>query len=308
MKLLLCSRGSVSERDWLDGLRAALPGHVVAIWRPGLAADFDVALVWDPPQRLFDEQHALKMIFNLGAGVEKLLALRLPAGIPVLRLEDAGMALQMAEYACHAVIGFFREFGVYRCQQARALWRPHAARDRGDFPVGIMGLGALGARVAAAVRQFGFPMTGWSRSRHVLEGVRTYAGPGELDEFLAATRVLVVLLPLTAATRGILDGERLRHLRGGGCLVNLARGGLVVEDDLRDALDTGQLGAAVLDVVATEPLPADHWMWRHPRVTLTPHISAQTLCADAVVQVAHAVEALERGAPLPGQIDRLRGY
>lgn len=308
MKLLLCAHGSVAERDWLDGLRAALPQHAVESWRPGAAPDADAALVWNPPQQLFDEQRALRLIFNLGAGVEKLLALRLPAGVPVARLEDAGMALQMAEYACHAVIDFFRELGTYRGQQTRAVWAPRAARDRAEFPVGVMGLGALGARVAAAVQQFGFPVAGWSRGRHALDGVRTYAGPEKLDEFLAATRILVVLLPLTSATRGILNAERLRQLRPGGCLVNLARGGLVVEDDLHDALDAGQLEAAVLDVMASEPLPADHWMWRHPRVTLTPHVSAQTLRAEAIEQVVRAVEALERGAPLPGRVDPLRGY
>lgn len=308
MKLLLCAHGSVAERDWLDGLRAALPGHEVHAWRPGAFTDSDAALVWNPPQQLFDEQRALKLIFNLGAGVEKLLALRLPAGVPVVRLEDAGMAVQMAEYACHAVIDFFRELGAYRHQQAHALWAPRAARDRADFPVGIMGLGALGTRVAAAVRQFEFPVVGWSRSRHALDGVRTYAGRDELDEFLAATRILIVLLPLTCATRGLLSAERLQKLRPGGCLVNLARGGLVVEDDLRAALDTGQLEAAVLDVMASEPLPSDHWMWLHPRVTLTPHVSAQTLRADAIMQVVRAVEALEREALLPGRVDPVRGY
>lgn len=298
----------MAERDWLAGLRAALPEHEVQAWRPGAPPDFDVALVWNPPQRLFDEQPQLKMIFNLGAGVEKLLALHLPEGVPLVRLEDAGMAVQMAEYACHAVIDFFREFGAYRDQQKRALWNPRAARDRGDFPVGVMGLGTLGTRVAAAVRQFEFPVTGWSRSRHQLDGVHCHAGPEELNEFLAATRILVLLLPLTEATRGLVNGDRLRRLRPAGCLVNLARGGLVVEDDLRRVLDSGQLEAAVLDVAASEPLPATHWMWTHPRVTLTPHVSAQTLCADGVAQVVRAVDALIRGKTIPGQVDRIRGY
>ncbi|HMN22178.1 MAG TPA: glyoxylate/hydroxypyruvate reductase A [Ottowia sp.] len=308
MKILLCQDDVRDATAWLAELRAALPRAQVDLWRPGLPAVYELALVWRPPQQLLDEQTRLRAVLNLGAGVDALLALRLAPGLQVLRLEDAGMGVQMAEYVCHALIRFFREFDVYAAQQQRGLWQPRALRARGDFPVGIMGLGVLGAQVARAVRAFDFPVLGWSRTPRALDGVRCLAGAGELPEFLAATRVLVTLLPLTPHTRGILDRSRLTQLPRGSYLINLARGALVVEDDLRALLDDGQLAGATLDVMCEEPLPPDHWMWSHPAVQLTPHISGMTLRGDTIVQVARAVEALQGGGPLPGLVDRARGY
>ena len=308
MRLLLCNRDDRPLDAWLRDLHQALPEASVEVWRPGLPPEYDLALVWSPPQQLFDEQPQLKAAFNLGAGVDRLMALRLPPAMQLLRLQDAGMAVQMAEYVSHALIRFFREFDAYERQQAEADWRPRSPRQREDFPVGIMGLGVLGARVARAVQAFDFPLLGWSRTRRSIDGVRCFAGDAELDDFLAATRVLVLLLPLTEATRGLLDQARLRRLRPGAYLINVARGALAVEDDLRLVLDDGHLAGAALDVMAEEPLPPDHWLWRQPGVTLTPHVSGMTMRAEAVVQVAQAVRALARGEPLPGLVDRARGY
>ena len=308
MKLLLCNRDDRPADEWLRELRAALPGAQIDPWRPGLPPEYDIALVWGPPQQLFDEQPQLKAVFNLGAGVDKLLALRLPPDLQVLRLEDAGMAVQMAEYVCHALIRHFREFDQYQRQQQAADWRPRPLRSRADFPVGIMGLGVLGSRVAQAVQAFEFPVLGWSRTRRDLPGVRCHAGDEALDEFLAATRVLVCLLPLTPDTRGILNRARLQRLRPDAHLINLARGALVVEDDLREVLDSGHLAGATLDVMCQEPLPPTHWMWTHPRLTLTPHISGITVRSDTVQQVAEGVRALQRGEPPRGLVQRERGY
>lgn len=308
MRLLLCNRDERPAEAWLRELRAALPAARIDPWRPGLPPEYEVALVWSPPQQLFDEQPQLRAVFNLGAGVDKLLALRLPPALQVLRLEDAGMAVQMAEYVCHALIRHFREFDHYQRQQQAADWTQRPLRERADFPVGIMGLGVLGARVAQAVRQFEFPLLGWSRTPRDLPGLRCHAGDGELDQFLAATRVLVCMLPLTPATHGILNRERLQRLRPDAYLINPARGALVVEDDLRALLDAGRLAGATLDVMAEEPLPPAHWMWTHPRVTLTPHISGITVRSDTVRQVAEGVRALQRGELPRGLVQRERGY
>ena len=213
MKLLLCNRDGRPSEAWLNDLRRALPEAQVDEWQPGVPADYDAAIVWNPPQQLFDEQPQLKAVFNLGAGVDKLMALHLPPDLQIVRLEDAGMAVQMAEYVCHALIRFYREFDWYAQQQKEQLWKPRRPWERDDFPVGIMGLGALGARVAQAVRQFDFPVLGWSRTRRDLEGVRCYAGKAELSAFLKATRVLVCLLPLTDETRGILNREALERVQ-----------------------------------------------------------------------------------------------
>ena len=308
MKLLLCNRDGRPSDAWLNDLRRALPEAQVDEWQPGVPADYDAAIVWNPPQQLLDEQPQLKAVFNLGAGVDKLMALKLPPDLQIVRLEDAGMAVQMAEYVCHALIRFYREFDWYAQQQKEQLWKPRRPWERDDFPVGIMGLGALGARVAQAMRQFDFPVLGWSRTRRDLEGVRCYAGKAELSAFLKATRVLVCLLPLTDETRGILNREALERVQLGGYLINVARGALVVEDDLRNLLEEGHLAGATLDVFEDEPLPTDHWLWTQPFVNVTPHISAQTVRRDAVVQVALGVRALMRGVPPARVVKRSRGY
>ena len=308
MKLILCLRDGGAAEAWLRELRAALPEAEVAEWRPGMAGDADIALVWAPPQQLFDEQPRLRAVFNLGAGVDPLLALRLPPALPVVRLHDAGMAVQMAEYVCHALIRFFREFAAYERQQRDGDWKPRPPQVRADFPVGIMGLGALGSRVARAVQAFDFPVLGWSRTRREVEGVRCFAGDAELDDFLQATRVLVCLLPLTNNTRGVLNRDRLERLQLGGYLINVARGALVVENDLRNLLRQGRLAGCALDVFTHEPLPPEHWAWTQPGVTLTPHIGAQTLRAEAVAQVAEGVRALRQGRAPRGLVVRERGY
>jgi glyoxylate/hydroxypyruvate reductase A len=308
VRLLLCHRDGQPAAPWLADLRAALPGAQVDDWRPGLPPVYEHAVAWNPPQQLFDEQPQLRAVFNLGAGVDRLLALCLPPALRVVRLEDAGMAVQMAEYVCHALIRFFRGFDGYARQQQARQWAPRPAPVRGDFPVGVMGLGALGARVAQAVRQFDFPVLGWSRTPRRVEGVRCFDGAAGLHEFLRGTRVLVCLLPLTGDTRGILRRDTLARLRPGGYVINVARGGHLVEADLLALLDEGHLAGAALDVASAEPLPADSPLWRHPGVTVTPHVSAQTGRREAVEEVARAVRALAAGAAPSGLVERGRGY
>ena len=308
MKVLLCQPSAKDNAAWLEDLRAALPQVQFDEWRPGMPPVYDAAVVWSPPQQLIDEQPQLRALLNLGAGVDKLLALRLPPALPVVRLEDAGMAVQMAEYVCHALIRFFREFDAYERQQRESRWHPRRPHVRSEFPVGVMGLGALGARVAQAVQQFDFPVLGWSRTPRDLPGVHCFHGDAGLPDFLQGTRVLVSLLPLTPATRGILNRQTLEQIQLAGYVINVARGGLLVEDDLRALLDEGHLAGATLDVMQEEPLPADHWLWTQPHVTLTPHISAQTMRAESVAQVVAALQALARGELPSGVVQRDRGY
>jgi len=199
---------SVQPEPWLAELRAAFAQASVELWQPG-AAPADYALVWAPPQQLLDEQTSLKALFNIGAGVDALMRLRLPPGVPIFRLDDAGMAVQMAEYVCQAVIRHYRELDRVEADARAGLWQQRKPLARSDFPVGVMGLGVLGRRVIAALEQFEFPLLGWSRTPHRLGGVRTYAGVEQLDEFLAATRVLVNLLPLTPQTENILNRHTL---------------------------------------------------------------------------------------------------
>ena len=295
---------------WLDGLRAAFPGAEVAVWSAG-ALPADYAVVWAPPQQFIDEQTRLKGIFNIGAGVDALLGLRLPPGVPVVRLDDAGMSVQMAEYVCHAVIRHFREFDGYEADAAQGKWSYRKPRLRADFPVGVMGLGVLGERVSRALAQFDFPVRGWSRSLKAIPGVQCFSGDAGFNDFLAASRVLVCLLPLTPETENIMRRDTLARLQPGGYVINVARGHHLVDDDLIALLDSGHLAGATLDVFRTEPLPGAHAFWTHPKITVTPHTSARTLRDESIAQIAGKIQALESGAPLDslaGRVDLNKGY
>jgi len=265
-------------------------------------------VVWQPPQQFFDEQPQLKGIFNIGAGVDALLNLRLPPQAVVVRLEDAGMAVQMAEYVCQAVIRHFRDLEAYATDMRAGHWTYYKPRQRSDFPVGVMGLGVLGARVAQALAHFEFPVNGWSRTPKLLDGVRGFNGAAQLDAFLAASRVLVNLLPLTPDTTNILNRERLSRLQPGGYVINVARGAHLVDDDLLALLDSGHLAGATLDVFRTEPLPQAHPFWLHPKITITPHTSARTLRETSIAQIAGKLMALQRGELVAGLVDVGRGY
>lgn len=304
---IVFSASNTRADPWVDALREALPDAEVHEWQPGAAAA-DHAVVWSPPQQLFDEQPGLKGIFNLGAGVDALLGLALPPSAQLVRLDDAGMSVQMAEFVCHALIRHFRELDIYEADVAQGNWSFRKPRLRADFPVGIMGLGVLGERVARAVGGFEFPVNGWSRSPRSIEGVRGFAGAAQLDEFLAASRVLVCLLPLTPDTTGILNHRTLAALQPGGYVINVARGAHLVEEDLVALLDSGHLAGATLDVFRTEPLPAGHPFWQHPKITVTPHTSARTLREDTIAQIAGKIRRLARGEPIAGVVDRQRGY
>jgi glyoxylate/hydroxypyruvate reductase A len=244
----------------------------------------------------------------MGAGVDALLKLRLPPPATLVRLDDAGMAVQMAEYVCHAVIRHFREFDVTASDVQRGLWAQRPTRRRTDYPVGVLGLGVLGARVASALAQFEFPVSGWSRSARAVPGVHGYSGAAQFHEFLAATRMLVCLLPLTDETQGILNRDTLSRLRHGAYVINVARGAHLVDEDLLALLDSGHVAGATLDVFRTEPLPAGHAFWHHPAITLTPHTSARTLRGDSVAQIAGKILALRRGEPIAGVVNLKQGY
>jgi glyoxylate/hydroxypyruvate reductase len=306
MHITFCCTDTKAE-PWLAGLRAALPQATVTAWQPG-APPAEHAVVWAPPQQFLDEQHGLKALFNIGAGVDALLRLRLPPGVKVVRLDDAGMSVQMAEYVCHAVIRHFREFDGYETDVAEGKWSYRKPRLRADYPVGVMGLGVLGERVARALRQFDFPVHGWSRTPKAVEGVVCHAGIDRFDSFLSSCRVLVNLLPLTPDTHDILNRKTLARLLPGGYLVNVARGAHLVDDDLLALLDSGHMAGATLDVFRTEPLPAGHAFWKHPKITVTPHTSARTLRDESIAQIAGKILALERGDPIAGLVDPVRGY
>ena len=312
MRISFCC-SDTKPQPWVDGLKAAFPDAQVSLWSAG-DEPADYAVVWSPPQQFFDEQTQVKGIFNIGAGVDALMKLRLPAGVPVVRLDDAGMSAQMAEFVCHAVIRHFRELDGYAADIAEGKWSYRKPRLRTDFPIGVMGLGVLGERVSRALAQFDFPVNGWSRSPKTIEGVKGFSGDvgGQgFQDFLAASRILVCLLPLTPDTQGIMNHVTLSRLQPGGYVINVARGSHLVDEDLISLIDNGHLAGATLDVFRTEPLPADHPFWKHPKITITPHTSARTLREESIAQIAGKIRSLAAGAPistLAGVVDPKKGY
>ena len=306
MKITFCCTDTKAE-PWLQGLAAVLPGAEISVWQPG-APQADYAVVWAPPQQFMDEQAGLKALFNIGAGVDALLKLRLPPQALVVRLDDAGMAVQMAEYVCHAVIRHFREFDGYEADMAAGRWGYRKPRLRSDFPIGVMGLGVLGERVARALAQFDFPINGYSRTPKAIDGVRAFTGAEQFNDFLVASRVLVNLLPLTPETANVMNQDTLGRLQPGAYVINVARGAHLVEEDLLALIDSGHVAGATLDVFRTEPLPAGHPFWNHPRITITPHTSARTLRDESIAQIARKMAALERGEAVAGIVNPARGY
>lgn len=298
-------------RDWQQALSQAFPEAQVvtseASWQARAHADY--LAVFNPPASLLAEQSALTAIINLGAGVDGLLNTPgLPPGVPIVKLQDAGMADLMADHVLYGVLHYQRHFDRYLNQQRRAHWQPHPLKAKADWTVGVLGLGAIGRGVAKRLAGAGFNVLGWSRSPKPLQGVFTYHGEAGLADVLRQSQTLVTLLPDTPATRQLINAERLALLPEGASLINTGRGSLIDHDALLDALgEDGHLSGAMLDVLPEEPLPGDSPLWHHPRVLLTPHVSAPTPLETAIDQVIQTLKAFEAGEPVP-TVDPEAGY
>lgn len=313
MDILLHHPGTDTAR-WITEIEQLLPQARVRVWQEGDTAPADYAVVRKPPADLLRARPGLRAVFNIGAGVDVLLALirkepaLLPPQVSLIRLDDAGMAPQMAQYVSHAVLRHFRRVDEYTNQQRTGQWQPLKPRRADQHIIGILGLGVLGTAIARCLLALGFPVRGWNRSGRSLEGVQSYQGQESLPQFLDGLQVLVNMLPLTEQTENILDKRLFAQLPQGAQLINVARGEHLVEQDLLEALETGQLAEATLDVFREEPLPANHPFWNHPRLTITPHVSALTLRSESLRQIAEKIRRLEQGLPVNGVVDLARGY
>lgn len=299
---------------WLNRLQQALPGARVRQWKQGDQQPADYALVWQPPVEMLSGRKGLKGVFALGAGVDAILSKlqahpdMLPDGVPLFRLEDTGMGLQMQEYAVSQVLHWFRRFDDYQAQKLQGKWQPLNDYRREDFTIGILGAGVLGGKVAESLVAWGFPVRCWSRSKKEFPGVASFAGSEELGSFLSGTRVLINLLPNTPQTVGIINRQLLGQLADESYVINLARGVHLVEADLLSALDSGKLKGAMLDVFSKEPLGEESPLWGHPRVAMTPHIAAVTRPDEAIAYIAKTITQLEKGEAVSGMVSLQHGY
>jgi glyoxylate/hydroxypyruvate reductase A len=310
MRILL-HRADGKTEPWIKDFTKFLPEAEFEIWHAGETSQpCDYAVVWSPPEAMLPELAQVKAIFNTGAGVDALLRFgdAIPREVPIIRLGDAGMAVQMAEYVTHSVLRYFRRFDDYEKQARRGVWAPLPVHEKADFSVGVMGMGVLGMRALEALAPFGFPLRAWSRTEKRMDGVSCYSGAAGLDEFLAGTRVLVCMLPLTPETSNLLDRANLSKLPQGAFLINIARGAHVADPDLLTLIRSGHIAAATLDVFRNEPLPGPHPFWEEPRITITPHIAALTLRTESVRQIVDKMRALAAGERVAELVDRERGY
>lgn len=311
MTILFQSDHSGDPEVWRRLLQQHLPDEAVRVYPDELTdpGEIDYALVWKPPRGMLKGLPYLKAIFSLGAGVDHLATdPELPTDVPVVRLVDPGLTERMTEFVTLTVLRHHRRLREYEELQRAHTWEELDVPLARDRRVGILGLGELGADAARMLRALRFDVAGWSNSRKDLDGVESYAGAGELDSFLARSDILVCLLPLTEATRGLLNRDTLGRLPKGACVINVGRGPQVVDDDLLALLESGHIAEASLDVFHEEPLPADHPYWSHPRVLVTPHVASATPPETAAEVLADNIRRMRRGeAPFP-IVDAGKGY
>ena len=309
MALIFCSRTD-DPKEWRAEFAEVMPELDFRVWPDiGRPEEIEFALVWDPmANRLLDFPN-LRLIASLGAGVDHLLAATtLPDGVPMTRFVDDNLTQGMREWVLLYSLYCLRRVPEYLARQREQDWHrldvPFAYQRR----VGMMGLGILGEASASALRHIGFPVIGWSRSKKDLPEIECFTGAGELDDFLALSDILVCLLPLTPETEGIIDSELLTKLPRGACLINGARGGLVVEADLIQALESGHLSHAVLDVTRKEPLPANDPLWQARNITITPHVASVTNAKSGARLIAQNIRRIQAGETPHHLVDPKAGY
>lgn len=309
MKLIFYSSAD-NPALWTQALNRLMPNLGVHVWpdAPDKEA-IDAALVWNPPPGLLKQFPHLKLIASLGMGVDHILQdPELPPDVPVARLIDDNIIAQMGEYVCHAVLRYHRRIEEYERFQGERRWQPLPPPDTAKRQVGVLGLGAIGSHTARLLSALGFAVIGWSRTAKSLDAVKCFQGGQELTPFLQCSHILVCLLPLTDATRGIINAGTLATLPRGAYIINCARGAHVVEEDLLAALDEGHIAGATLDTFRQEPLPVDHPFWTHSKVRLTPHSAGITIPQQAAPQVVENLRRVQAGEPLLNLVDRAKGY
>ncbi|WP_448204098.1 2-hydroxyacid dehydrogenase [Azospirillum sp. sgz302134] len=313
MALLFCSTTDRAD-SWLRELGSRMPELEVRVWPDlngnmgGKTDDIDMALVWKPPHGLLASLPNLKLIVSLGAGVESLLLDPTLPDVPLVRMVSEGLTVDMAGYVALQVLRWHRQLDEYKDLQKAATWNPLGHRPASEVTVGLLGMGELGMASAKTLLSMDYRVLGWSRTPKTLDGVESFSGRDGLAAMLGRCDLLVCLLPLTAETRGILNRDLFAALPQGAVVVNAARGGHLVENDLLDALKDGHLAGASLDVFADEPLPQGHPFWSHPKIHVTPHVAAITHASRSAEVVVEAIRAFREGRPLPNVVDRTQGY
>ena len=309
MALLFISKDD-DPVEFRAAMAAELPEVEFRVWPDaGDPGEIEFALAWKPEPGLLRQFANLRAIISLGAGVDHIfLDTALPEGVPIVRLVDRSLTAQMSEYAVLGVLRHHRMLPLYEAAQRAGRWEKQRPPDTERTPVGILGLGVIGGDTARKLMAFGFPVRGWTRTAREFEGIECFHGADGLGPMLGGCRFLVCFLPMTGATAGIIGAATLAALPRGAYVINLARGGHVVDEELLAAIDSGHIAGAMLDVFQREPLAADHPFWTHPKITITPHIAGRTVASSIAPQVAENVRRARAGQPLINQVDPAREY
>ena len=306
--------GSDRAKTFAAAARDADPSFDVRLFPDvGNPADIRAALAWGPPPGELAKLPNLQLIVSVGAGVDHLMKDQTLPDVPLVRFVDDDLTSRMVSYVAANVLYHHRRMIELRERQKARIWEYLAEPAAHELTIGIMGLGVLGQASAKALAPLGYKLAGWTRTPRSVPGVECFAGETGLDAFLASTDILVVLLPLTPDTRGVITRKLLSKLRRpkilpGPVLINAGRGGLQIEEDIIASLDAGELYAASLDVFTTEPLPASSPVWTHKRILLTPHIAAESDPRAIARYLIAQVARMKRGEPLPNLVERQRGY
>jgi len=310
MAILLSTKAHTMQ-DWKAALLAVDPSLEIRLFPDaGDPAEIEAAVVWTAHDMMELRRYPnLKLIVSMGAGVDHLLrAPGPPPGIPVARLKDVLLTSAMAEWVLLNVLRFHRQDPEYRALQQRKEWLELSAPSTSERRIGILGIGELGSASARLLTSIGFPVMGWSRSAKTLPGVQTCHGADGLMAMAAKTDILICLLPLTPETRGVLNAKLLSALPRGAYVINGARGGHMVAQDMLTALDSGHIAGAALDVFEPEPLPPESPFWSHPKVFLTPHAASITIPSSVAPQVVENIQNMRAGRPLINLVDFSLGY
>ncbi|MEM8948366.1 MAG: glyoxylate/hydroxypyruvate reductase A [Pseudomonadota bacterium] len=298
------------EQWWLEHMQALLPEIECRPWStPGNVDDIDIAVVWRPPAGGLKRFSNLKAIISIGAGIDHVLAdPELPKNVPIIRTTGDDLKVRMREYVTLHVLRLHRCLPEVEAAMERREWWQPVTPPASKRRVGIMGLGDLGGDCARTLATIGFDVAGWSTRKKTIDSVASYAGSDDLSGFLARTDILVCLLPLTPETEGILNADLFNQLPRGASIINVARGGHLIEGDLIDALDRGQIDHATLDVFKTEPLPTSSRFWDHPKVLVTPHVASLIDPVSGGKAIAANVRKFMAGEPVPDMVDLEKGY
>lgn len=308
MAILYCS-DAPRALAWSQFFASHAPDLDFRVWPDaGNLDEIEYLIAWQAPRELLPALPRLKVLFSSGAGVDHVDLSVVPAHVPLVRMVEPGIIDGMVEYVSLAVLALHRDFFDYVVANRKREWNPLEVPPASSRTIGVMGMGVLGLAVLDRLRSYGFGLRGWNRSPRRVVGVESYAGTEQFCEFLNGCSVLVCLLPLTPSTVGILNSKTFSGLPKGASIINVGRGPHLVEADLLNALDSGHLSRAILDVTETEPLPPEHPLWAHPRVFLTPHVASMTQPETAAPILLENIRRHQRDEPLVGVVDRSRGY